>query len=378
MQTDVWRAKIMRIGQVSMCGDNYGACLQALALQYILKKNGNDVEFICYNQVNSRASIGTLGKMRSLGFMGLIRYFSEYSYIRNRKDAYRNFRKKFITRSSNTYNQASIYQNLNATYDKFICGSDMIWSEEFQEDWDFYFLKFAAKEKSFSYAPSFGKNSLENENKNRVAAYLQDFSKVTCREEGGVNLIKSISNIPAKQVLDPTMLLDQSEWNKIIDSKDRLIKEPYVLMYLFGKSDSYWNRYVQEIERKYGKAYKLPSCKKESRNFPIDSIGPIEYMRLFRDAEFVITNTFHGLMFSMIFNKQFVVLDRTDASKWAKYSDRMTSTLEMFGLTDRYLFANKTSTTELNTINYQIVNEKIQEKRRESLDYLCEIVGSDK
>lgn len=375
---DVWRTKIMRIGQVSMCGNNYGACLQALALQHILKETGNDVEFVRYNRVDSKNSAGTLGKIKSLGVMGLIRYLMEYSYIRNRKDAFRNFREKFITKSSNTYNQSSIFTDLDAAYDKFICGSDMIWSEEFQEDWDFYFLKFASKEKSFSYAPSFGKNTLVDDNKNRVAAYLKDFSKVTCREEGGVNLIKSISEAPAKQVLDPTMLLDSSEWNKIIDSKDRLIKEPYVFMYLFGKNDSYRNRYIQEIEKKYGKAYKLPSCKKESRNFPIDSIGPIEYMRLFRDAEFVVTDTFHGLMFSMIFNKQFVVLDRTDASKWAKYSDRMTSTLEMFGLLDRYILADKKNTTELDTIDYQIVNKKIQTKRQESLDYLYKIAGCDK
>lgn len=368
----------MKIGQVTMCGDNYGACLQAFALQHLLKKSHNEVEYIRYNRIDSIEKNGILKKIKQLGIKGLVRYLNEYAFIRNRKAAFKDFRDRYIVKSPISYGSASELNALATQFDKFICGSDMIWSEEFQQDWDFYFLNFAPKAKSFSYAPSFGKNSISEENKKRVHDYLNEFSRVTCREEGGVDLIKSISDIAVKQVLDPTMLLDMDEWNEVINTKDRIIKEPFVFMYLFGKNDASRNQYINDIEKKYAKAYKLPSCKKEARNFPIDSIGPIEYLRLFRDAGFVVTDTFHGLMFSLIFNKQFVVLNRTDSSNWAKYSDRMTSTLKMFGLSDRYIFADRMNANDLAKIDYDIVNQKINLKRKESRDYLNEIIGDIK
>ena len=368
----------MKIGQVTMCGDNYGACLQAFALQYVLKKLHSEIEYIRYSRTCSKEHASTFSKLCALGIRGLVHYLKEYSFIKKRKNSFALFREKYIVRSPISYGNGNDLNVLAQKYDAFICGSDMIWSEEFQEDWDFYFLNFAPKTKSFSYAPSFGKNALSEDNKNRVCNYLNEFSRITCREEGGVDLIKSISDIAVKQVLDPTMLLGMDEWNEVINTRERIVEPPFVFMYLFGEDDPARKQYISDIEKKYGKAYKLPGCRKEARKFPVDSIGPIEYLRLFRDAEFIVTDTFHGLMFSMIFNKQFVVLDRTDASKWAKYSDRMTSTLDMFGLANRYIFANKMNAGDLAKIDYDIVNQKISLKRKESRDYLNEIVESIK
>lgn len=364
----------MKIGQVTMCGDNYGACLQAYAMQYICKKNKNEIELIRYDRVDAKENAGWVRRIKELGLGGIVYYLREYSYIKNRKNAYIAFREKHIHKSPNVFNLSFNLNELNKQYDMFICGSDMIWSEEFQEDWDFFFLNFASKEKSFSYAPSFGKNTLLESNKMRVKKYLESFSKVTCREEAGVELVRSISDIPIFQVLDPTMLLTKSEWEEVIGTNDRIIKQPFVFMYLFGKNDSSRKVYINDIEKKYGKAYKLPFNKRESRNFPIESIGPIEYIRFFRDAEFIITDTFHGLMFALIFNKPFVVLDRNDTSKWAQYSDRMTSTLKMFDLYDRYIYTDKMFARDLTEIDYKNINQKIAEKREESLSYLMEIV----
>ena len=364
----------MRIGQVTMCGDNYGACLQAYALQHVLKANGCDIEFVRYNRSDENGKENFLKKINKLGLDGVVKYILEYSFIKNRKDAYNRFRNNYIRMSECSYDKLSNLDELAGLYDTFICGSDMIWSEEFQDDWDFYFLNFVAKEKSNSYAPSFGKNSLTDDNKKRVKEFLEKFNRVTCREEGGVELVRSISNVDAHQVLDPTMLLSAEEWMKVIGTRERIIKEPYVFMYLFGKDDVNRIRYIKDIECFYGKAYKLPFSKKETKRFPVKSVGPIEYIRLFKDAEFVITDTFHGLMFSMIFNKQFVVLDRSDTSKWAKYSDRMTSTLKMFGLYDRYVYADKMFAKDLKEINYEYINKTIIEKRNEAMEYLMGIV----
>ena len=365
----------MNIGQVTMCGDNYWACLQAFALQYVLRKMHGEIEYIRYSRGASKERVSTFSKLCALGVKGLVHYLKEYSFIKKRKKSFALFREKYIVKSPVSYGNGYDLNVLAEKYDAFICGSDMIWSEEFQEDWNFYFLNFAPKAKSFSYAPSFGKNALSEENKKRVRDYLNEFSRITCREEGGVDLIESISNIAVKQVLDPTMLLSIYEWNEVINTRERIIEHPFVFMYLFGTEDSARKQYINDIEKKYGKAYKLPSCRKEARKFPVDSIGPIEYLRLFRDAEFIVTDTFHGLMFSLIFNKQFVVLNRTDASNWAKYSDRMTSTLNMFGLADRYILANKMKVDNLAKIDYNLINKKICAKRNESRIYLNEIVG---
>lgn len=367
----------MKIGQITMYGDNYGACLQAFALQKVIQNMGHDIEIIRYLQTNRNivGSASKLKKIQSLGVSGLLKYVIEHKYIELRKNAYKNFRERFLSFNNKEWFRDDDLADINDKYDCFICGSDMIWSEEFSKDWDFFFLKFADKRKSYSYAPSFGKNSLEDENRTRVKNYLEQFARVSCRENGGVELIGSLGIQNAIQVLDPTMLLSKDEWCELIPEKERVIREPYVFAYLFGNETDGRKSFINTVENKIGKVYTLPKFTKKSQNsFPINGIGPMDYLRLFRDAEFIVTDTFHGLMFSIIFRKPFVVLQRHDGSQWSKYSDRMTSTLEMFGLADRYIDDNFKQIEIFKELDYSKYEEIIDKRKEDSLTYISEIL----
>lgn len=366
-----------------MFGNNYGACLQALALQHVLLENDFEAELVNYGgkktletgNVNPVAKI--IKKISHLGILRIVKYILNYSYIKKNKAVYNDFRKNRLKISSKIYYRNVNLDELKNDYDFFIAGSDMLWSEEFSEDWNFYFLSFAPKEKCFSYAPSFGQNTLSAENKNIVKTYLEKFNRLSCREEKGVKLIKEITSLDVPQVVDPTLLLDANKWNEIIGNNDRILKNKYCFGYLFGSVDSARKNLINKLESNFGKIYRL-SNKKEGTTVPMSCVGPIEYLRLFRDSEFVITDTFHGLMFSIIFRKPFIVLERHDGSKWAKQSDRMVSTLEMFGLADRYVNPEKIDISKYLILDYTKYDEKIESCRNKSLNYLMAILEENR
>lgn len=368
----------MKLGQITMYGDNYGACLQAYALQKVIEKKGYEIQLINYHRCSRGAGSASskVQTIKRLGIKGLIKYLRERKYIELRKNAYKKFRKNYLVFHEGDYYRDDNLSLLNEQFDGFICGSDMIWSEEFSEDWNFFFLNFAEPAKSFAYAPSFGKNSLSEDNKIRVSNYINKIKAITCRENGGVDMIHELGRKDAMQVLDPTMLLTKDEWCKAIPVKERIIEEPYVFAYLFGDETLGRKNFFAEVEKQIGKMYVLPRfTKKVQESFPAHGIGPWEYLQLFRDADFIVTDTFHGLMFSIIFRKPFVVLKREDGSNWAKYSDRMTSTLEMFGLIDRYIDENSHDLSSYKYINYDNHENIISSKRLASLDYIDEVLN---
>lgn len=371
----------MKIGQVTMYGDNYGACLQAYALQQVIKNKGHDIKLVKYHQAtrNSGGGSSKIQRIMRLGVAGTIKYFRERKYIELRKNAYKQFRNQCLEFQEGEWYRDDDLTKLNEEFDAFVCGSDMIWSEEFSEDWDFFFLNFAIKEKCFTYAPSFGKNQLSNRNKTKVAEYLKDIRRIACRENAGANLVRSLGRSDAIQVLDPTMLLTKEEWCERISDKSRIIEEPFVFAYLFGDATPKRKEFFNRVDKQIGKMCSLPKfTKKEQNAFPVQGIGPWDYLRLFRDAEFIVTDTFHGLMFSIIFRKPFVVLKRTDGSNWAKYSDRMTSTLEMFGLSERYIEDTAEDLSIYKNLDYNSYEEIISSKRLYSLDYIDSILDGEK
>lgn len=367
----------MNIGQVTMSGDNYGACLQAYALQTVAKSMGAELQLIVYHQANKddlNKPMSKLGKVKALGLPGMANYLWNRPFIRKRKQAYADFRNQYLVFYERDYYRDSDFDQLNDAFDKFICGSDMIWSEEFFDDWDFFYLGFAEKKKSYSYAPSFGSNRIPEEKTERCKALLNGLNAVSCREEGGVELVSKIAGISALQVLDPTMLIDTGGWSDLIDNDKRIIREPYVFAYIFGEFDQKSSPLYHELEESVGKIYKLPGQRSEERGFPVESVGPKEYLRLFRDAGYIVTDTFHGLMFSIIFRKPFLVLDRKDNGHWAKYSDRMTSTLKMLGMENRYVSDEFRRLGQLKELDYTRYEAFIEEKRTASLQYLRSVL----
>ena len=358
-----------KIGLCTFYDDNFGTCLQSYALEQILFKCSDDVEIIRYiRDKNEKSSL--LKRVTSKTPRQL------YNALRLRKrgtlwkKAFNDFRNEKMFFSKEVYDKESDISMLADKYDVLVCGSDMLWSEEFYDDWKFYFLGFAPKKKSIACAPSFGKNEIFEEHKTLCGELINDIGYLSCREEAGVQMIFDKFGLKCPQVLDPTFLFSREEWNQNL-SPNRLVQPKYILTYLFGGIHGDRKKNIEKLAKKTGyKIVHIPMTIDEfNRDAYREKMGPLEFVTLFRDAEYIFTDTFHGTIFSIIFGKQFWVLDRTDKSKWAKYSDRMTSTLKMFGLSNRYICNQKDIDVD-EVIEFDNVNKIIDEKRKDSMNYL--------
>ena len=360
----------VRVGIVTLYTDNYGSCLQAYALFKQVQEFGYTSTLIKYRGSGEREKKSLAYKVFHIPLKKLWRIFLQRRQIQLRKLCFNEFRSSKVVFTEKEYSDDDERKELNNQFDVFVCGSDMMWCEAFEKDWEQFFLRFADKNKRVAYAPSFGVNQISAKNHQKCLEYLSGFqpSRLSCRDKSGVLMIKEKFGIDAHHVLDPTMLFNKEAWNKIVGNDERFIQRPYVLTYLFGGTSGNRKNIFKQVKT-WGMG-DLMSIDGEGKCTIKGNVGPFEFVRLFRDAEFVITDTFHGLMFSLIFEKAFVVLTREDGVHWTKYSDRITSTLEMLGIPERYWDMNKKLPDEFRTLDYQNVNAILSGKRDESIQYL--------
>ena len=229
----------MKIGMVTFYDDNYGTCLQAYGLYKTITSLGNNPSIIRYNRsekcsTNSGRITKTFEKLLEFGPRKVISYFLSYKFISSNKKAFSVFRNKYLQFEEEQLYRGDELDGLVNKYDKFICGSDMIFSDEFYKDWDYLYLGFAPKEKSVAYAPSFGKNKIKEEYVEKCKRLLEGIEFLSCREKAGVDLIKTMIGMEVPRVLDPTQLLERKDWDELINSEKRIIDEPYTLTYVFG------------------------------------------------------------------------------------------------------------------------------------------------
>lgn len=360
------------VGMVTLYSDNYGSCLQAYSLYRTIVSLGYNPILIKYNRANSlnnRERCSKLQKLMKLPFKKILHLFLNYRMVRGRKFSCEQFRKKYLSFTEYPYSSGRNVE-INERFDAFVCGSDMMWCEVFADDWEQYFLRFTQKRKRIAYAPSFGINKISLSNFTRCKLYLEGFDPdcLSCRDKSGVTMIEQKFGLSARHVVDPTMLLSKNEWNQVIDHKP-LINDRYVLLYLFGGTSGNRKKIIEQVKGwNLGKIKAIAIDGKYHIHNP--NIGPLEYVRLFRDAEFIITDTFHGLMFSLIFEKPFVVLTREDGVNWAQYSDRMTAQLDLLEIPERYHDMNDPLPDEFRTLDYTRISRQLEELRNDSLDYL--------
>lgn len=359
---------------VTFTVDNFGACLQAYALQKKIQEFGYHAEIINYQcSIEKEQNAGIMQKLMSATFQQIV----NAAVFRRRapmwKECFENFRSQYLKCTPEIYFRDSDFTNLNKNYDVFICGSDMIWAEDFADDWQMMYLTFADKSKCIAYAPSFGKNVISKSRQECCAEYLNEIQCLSCRELEGACLAESLTGRKDIQVvLDPVLLYEKEAWNAILPNDMPLVKGDYVLVYSFGGISHYRKAFFQSLEKKEKTVY-IPMTVDEycNRHAFRQPMGPKEFVNLFRYAKAVVTDTFHGLLFSMVYRKPFLLLERKDNSPWAGHSDRMVSMLEITGLSDRYV--DETSSAEyLHEIDYTRAEHELERMRLNSICYLKE------
>lgn len=262
---------------------------------------------------------------------------------------------------------------LNCQYDLFICGSDQIWNPSPRCYFDsFFYLDFVNKRK-VSYAPSVGLRKIPKQYTERIKEYLADFNSVSVRESETAKQLSELLGKDVKWVLDPTLLQTKRFWNEVaLDSTIPKIRSKYLLCY-FLENEKWYFEYVTKLARRLKLKVVLIPNKKEfcvANHLRKNGVGPMDFLYLVSNASFVVTDSYHGLLFSILFEKQFVPLRRFDLSDEMNENIRIDSILELFSLEDLLVTEENSNTINPINISYSETSMILNKKREESLSYL--------
>lgn len=350
----------MRIGILTFQNtSNYGATLQAYALQESIKKEGVDCKIIDYHEKKIKSRSPIVSKINA----SIRKFLVNISGGKKRNAAFKDANFDL----SNAYTDETIAQ-ANSEFDKFVVGSDQVWNIKLIKGNMRYFLDFVNDdEKKNSYAASIGATSLVEDGKEAMKKALASFKgEISVREETAKKLLSYELGIESTVVLDPTLLLTKDEWEKVAAPKT--LKKKYVLVYQMGRSKSLIRVAKKEAKRIGAQLISIkPPLDNLVAGKNIFGAGPGEFVRLFMDAEKVFTNSFHGTVFSINFNKEFYV----ELLKMGNVNSRLTDVLKAFDLCDRII---KDEILPDGRIDYKKVNGLLDEKRDRSYEVIREIL----
>lgn len=253
-------------------------------------------------------------------------------------------------------------------YSKYVCGSDQIWSSTTLYVDPLMYLRFSPAEKRVAYAPSLGRNYIPDYNRRIMRKYISEIPYVSVREEVGQRLIKELTGRDVPVVLDPTLLLTKRDWEKLRNPEKR---NDYVLCYFLSEtSEDVVNRIESLCEKNNKKIISIGCPIAQSGKVEIvnENAGPSEFLGLVENAEMIFTDSYHGMLFSIIYQRPFWSIARN----YGEYdqSSRQKTVLSMLMLENRYIDRNDLKNVSCESIDYYAVNEVLQQKREYSIGYL--------
>ena len=341
--------------------NNYGAILQAFALNYYLNSLGYDAETIDFRTYRVAESYKLFSPIRS--FMDLVRTLFSLPYlwkINKRHKRMKGFIQNNIKLSKGVYHSNSELYQANLDYDYYICGSDQIWNTYCDNYDDAFILAFARnKGRRISYAASMGMPSIHENLQSKFRAELSDFNALSVRESNAVDVISQLSGKKTVHVMDPVFLLTQEQW-KLIQNNNITIKKPYILFYAVHGEIPGMRPYVQKLSKHFNIPVVVINKNLRELQYPNKKCydaGPAEFVSLIQGAKYVFTNSFHGSAFSILFHKKFQVYVAEPATKGT--TSRIYSLLNTLGLSDRIAFMDKDPSSMDHDINWDEVNERL-------------------
>ena len=345
--------------------DNYGAILQSYALQKCLKRMGTEAEIIDYSCAYIRNAF-SLKRIRNKGLFNFIYgAIGHICYMPRRKKC-REFRRNL---SYSRRVDASSIETMGDQYDVYIAGSDQVWDWHLTDFDHAYFLDFVKKGKKCSYAASIGEHLPEAEYYDEYKRLLSSFDRILMREEYGAEMVEQLLGQKPDCAVDPTLLLSRDEWQQIMAAPKK--RKPYILVYQLGINPSFV-RFVQRMKRLTGLSVvyvPFPLVGAMACSMQLTA-GPKEWLRLFSDAQYVVTDSFHGVVFSLLFNKPFFA--RVDGHHKNR---RVQEFLTRLRLTDRIIKEDLTDEEITRPVDFAFANSAIQEMRRDSLSKLEELIS---
>lgn len=364
-------------------GCNYGAALQGYALVKVLRDMGYDAHDINYTSDNEyRPQQYTVIK-RTLLRAGLLFNFSLVKQkiaefrIRDCLTQNRLQFQKFIVENDLTYLNGRFFdiRQLSLETSDFyavITGSDVVWNPTLHKNINDpgYFLDFAnTGVKRIAYAPSFGVTVLPEESRKTLKSYLEKFDALSIREKSGSDLIKEETGLDVPVVLDPTLLLEPSQY-KNIENPIKDLPPEYILVYKFGNLNHTQSK-IREISQRLGvPVIYVPSGPTNEYDIRYD-FGPGEFIYAIRHAKLVISDSFHCTVFSLISHVPFLTFYRSVPEPGKDLNTRMINLLETVGLANRMVRpGEEVNYSCLLSVDFTDADNIIMQKRIESRKYL--------
>ena len=358
----------MKIGILTLhCAHNYGAMLQSYALKHCLQEQGHDVKIIDYrpkhviNPYRLFPSFSGLSWKNKINVLIYILLYFPYRYIRYSR--FNRFLERYLIVDDVYYKTADAIQWFD--FDVCFYGSDQIWNLDITKN-DFTYLGETNNIVLYkiSYAASMGR--LFEKDFPIYQKYLDMFDCISVREKSMKKSLQPLTEKPIHTVLDPTLLLDADNWRNLAVSPR--LKKKYVLLYQI-----YYDKKLRLFAEKIAAKRKavvveltagIPLTYQRYRD-PIAS--PEEFVGYFKNAECVVTTSFHGLAFSLIFKKEFFILDVKSLP--SGLNSRIYSLLESLGLLSRFL-RREEDAFSIDVLDYSVVSSRLDELRTLSFDFI--------
>lgn len=383
---------MLKIGIIThyLNSTNYGGNLQAYALCSYLNNQGFDAVQISYDRsLDNPAPKSPIKRTKSFlrklhqkakNLPSEIKTAAIRSNLNQREEAVLTFNRSIP--HTKIYTAKTIASSIDE-FDVFITGSDQVWNP--LAVCSAYLLDFVNAEKAckMSYAASISVNELPEKFGERYENSLKDYSAISVREKRAIELLRPITEQKIEWVLDPTLLLDEDDWKSI--ASNRFKGDSYIFCYFLGDSDEQ-RKIAEEYAKKHNlKIYTIPylngvfkECDKNFGNKKLFDISPEDFISLIANSECVFTDSFHAVVFSLIFKKQFFVFDRIikqslgsrikDLTDLFKAEEYFCNTPDKFSL--EYI-------ESLGSIDYSKPFPKYDEMKRKSeaylLDNLCKV-----
>lgn len=366
---------------------NYGTVLQAFATNYFLNqmvcipcdlidydldKKNLDIPkkysiFEIAHKISNRLKIGKENRT-------LRRYTTQWgAEIESRESRFQEFIDKIPQTSK--MQKESLY-HLNADYDVFICGSDQIWNPKFFDGR--YMLDFVSDDKiKIAFSPSFGTTNIPNSLKELYKKKLSRLDAISVREDVGCKIVQNLIHKNASHLCDPTLLLSAKDWERALQFRSQQGK--YILCYFLSDNEWYLDM-VKKVQNYLNLPIRIIGVKRMSYTFKNSEIihpGPNEFVQVIANANFVITDSFHGMLFSTNFNRKYMVLQRFSEKMSGSENSRLISFMKATKLDKRYYSSVEDLRQECFESLAPEQIEYIENIRKKSAQYLLQYIKDD-
>lgn len=370
--------KIGIISELNMHNVNYGNRLQAYALNKYLNENYKNTEteslyFGIYDKKKiTKNFISQTVKRELLRLKSKVRKKEISKKFINRLNACN----EFTLNNTKLSKECLDWKKLKKVdYDLIIVGSDVVWAQNNGGVNRIRFLNFKTQKKfkKISYAASFGRDYIPEENKKLLKDFLSEFDGISVREKSSIKLLEDIGIEKTIHVCDPTLLLKDDEWKKI-EKEINVNNEKFIFVYLLGKNREQREKIIELAKNEKLKIITVPDADGNESDvdemfgdYLINDCSPENWIWLINNAEIVITDSFHGAIFATIFHKKFIILKREYG---IDINNRMIDYLKTIKEEDKFIHSSELKNISDFKWDYVKIEKEIVDFRKKSMEYI--------